>query len=152
MKKIIVVLLITILLCGCKNKYITCNINITNDTMEYTLNGEYKIYYKNSYVKKISKYEEYKTSNRDTLNYLKVGKDLELNSLNDKYSGYTYEVVSDKKSVKINIEINLEDVDVKQMVKDYYLDEYYVNNDKLTLGGTRLFYESKGAICEGGES
>ena len=39
-------------------------------------------------------------------------------------------------------------VDVKQMIKNGYLDKNYVINNKLTTSGIVKIYESKGAICD----
>ena len=152
MKKTIMLILVLLILTGCKKNYITCNINVENNSREYTLNGEYKIYHKNSYVKKIEKVDLYTSENRDIIDFISESKDIELSNLNDNYGGFNYEIFKDKKSVKVKTLVILDDVNIKKMLKDGYIDKYYVNNNQLTLGGIRLYYESKGAICEGGKS
>ena len=139
--------MILLLLCGCKNKYIVCNIDINNKELNYNLKGEYKIYYKKSNVIKIEKQEKFTSSDKKILNYLKESKDIEISSLNQKYNGYLYEIKSDRKSVDVKTYIDVSLINLQDMVNDEYLSKYYVNNNKLTVGGIKLFYESKGATC-----
>ena len=147
MKKIILILVL-LLLCGCKSKYIICNIKIDNNNLNYNLEGKYKIHYKKTQVTKIEKEEIYSSDDPDVIKYLDESKDIELSSLKEKYNGYTFEIKSDRKNVKIKTNIDVKVLDLKQMVKDEYLSKYYVNKNKLTLGGIKLFYESRGAECE----
>ena len=137
-----------ILLCGCKDKYITCKIDVNNEQMQYTNTGTYKIYYKKSYVNKIEKYEIYESKDRHVLDYFEEGKDVEVKSLNEKYGGYSHTIRKKDKKVLVDTVIDLKKVNVSKMLKDKYLNKYYVKNNALTLGGIKLFYESRGAICE----
>lgn len=146
MKKIILLIFI-FLLCGCKDKYITCNININNDVLNYKLDGEYKIYYKKSYVIKIEKIEKYSSSDIDVIKYLEESKNIELDNLNQLYGGYSYKIDRNKLNLDLKTDINIKNVDIEKMLKNDYINKYYVNNEKLTLGGIKLFYESKGAKC-----
>lgn len=147
MKKIILVLLV-LLITGCdKNKYITCNIAVDNKVQNYTMNGTYKIYYKDNYVTKIKKLEKYISSDKTMIDYFNESKNLEYYNLNDLYNGFEYKINSDEKSVNIDVKINFDLVDIKQMVKNGYLDKNYVISNKLTKSGIVKIYESKGAIC-----
>ena len=136
---------------GCKEKSINCNIGLENESLNYTLNGDYKVYYKKSYVTKIEKTEVFKSNDNKTLDYLYESKRVELESLNDKYGGYSYDISVDKKAVFVNTTIVLKNVSINKMVKDKYIDEDYINNNRVTLGGLRLFYDSKSIVCEGGK-
>ena len=148
MKKILLSFLIFILLCGCKNKYIVCKIGVNNEEMKYINTGTYKIYYKKTFVNKIEKYEVYESNDRHVLDYFEEGKDIEIKSLNEKYGGYSYTIKRKNKKVFVDTVITLDETDIAEMIKDKYLSKYYVKNNKLTLGGIKLFYETKGAICD----
>lgn len=137
-----------LLLCGCKDKSLTCNINIENKELNYELTGKYKIYYKKSFVTKIEEKEKYQSNDKDVIRYLNESKDIEYDNLNNRYGGYEYNITKEKNDLNIYISIDISKVDIEKMVKDEYLSNYYINKNKLTLGGMRLFYESKGAICE----
>ena len=41
-----------------------------------------------------------------------------------------------------------EELNIKSMVNDEFLDKYYVKNNKLTLSGLKQFYKSKGIDCD----
>jgi len=141
--------LFIILLTGCgKNKYFTCEINLDNNIQNYHLDAKYKVYYKNSYVTKIEKEEIYTSENEDTLNYFNEYKDLEYLNLNNLYGGTTYSVNLKGNKVIMKATIDMSLVDIKAMVKDKYLDKYYVSYNKLTTSGINSIYKSKGATCD----
>ena len=147
MKKVII-LVILILLTGCgKDKYTTCTIDFNNTTLNYSMSAEYKIYSKKGFVTKIIKNEEYSSKDKETINYLKELKEIEYSNLSDIYGGYTYNIKDAKDKVEVDAKVILKEVDIKKMVKLEYLDKYYVNKGKLSLGGIKEFYISKGANC-----
>ena len=148
MKKIIL-FIFTLFLVGCsKNEYITCNIDVDNKIENYNMNGVYKIYYKDNFVTSIEKKETYISSDEDMIKYFNEVNNLEYYNLNDLYGGVSYEINSNETSVKLNVNINLELLDIKKMVKDNEIDKDYVISNKLTKSGIVKFYESKGAICD----
>ena len=149
MKKIII-LFLTILLCGCKSKYTICKIDISNNDLNYKMEAEYRIYYKNSFVTKIEKIEDYyiQDNDIDNIKYLYESKKVELDSLQTMYNGYIYIVNRDKNHISAKIDIDISQIDIEKMLDDEYIDKNYVNNNKITVGGIKLFYESKGAKCE----
>ncbi|MBR6690675.1 MAG: hypothetical protein IKL65_05030 [Bacilli bacterium] len=136
-------------LVGCsKERYIVCKVNVNNDIQDYNMTGTYKIYYNNSYVTKIEKEEVYTSSDLDIIEYFNEAKNLEYYNLNDLYSGYIYTIKKDNESVKLNITVDMNLVDIKKMIKDKYLDKDYVISNKLTTSGIVKIYESRGAICD----
>lgn len=147
MKKIIL-LIIIVLLTGCSTKHITCTMDKENESMDYTLNAKYDIYYKGKYVTKVVKKETYSTVNKDTYNYLSKAKDLEYSMLNSAYGGYNYKIDLIDNSVIINTTIKIKDLDVEKLVSDKKIDKYYTAKEKILLSGLKRHYEEKGAICE----
>lgn len=147
--KRIVVLLIVILLTGCsRDKYFICKIDLNNEQMEYRLNATYKVYYKNSYVTKIEKQEIYETDNEDTYNYFNEAKNLEYLNLNNLYGGVTHTISLEENKVILDAVIDMQNVDIKKMIKNKYIDRDYVIGEKLTVGGIKNIYKEKGATCD----
>lgn len=148
MKKIISLVFILFLVGCSKEDYITCNVEVDNNIQNYNMEGTYKIYYKDNYVTKIEKKENYISPDESVIDYFAEAKNLEYYNLNDLYGGYTYTIKRNKKSINLDADIDMSLVDVKEMVKDKYLDNDYVISNKLTLSGAKYFYKSKGAICD----
>ena len=148
MKKIISIIFILFIVgCG-KKDYITCNIDIDNNIQNYTMNGTYKIYYDNNYVTKVEKYEKYISPDKTVIDYFDEYKNLEYYNLNDLYNGFIYKINKKENSVEIDVNIDFNSVNIKQMVKDKKIDKDYVISNKLTTSGIVKFYESKGAKCD----
>ena len=149
-KKIIILILVSFLfITGCnKNKSITCTSIIENKLSDYKMSAEYKITYNSDYVKTIEKKEQYKMDTEDIKNYIYESKNLEYKNLNDLYGGYQYEVTETENEVNVKVFINVEELNIKSMVNDEFLDKYYVKNNKLTLSGLKQFYKSKGIDCD----
>lgn len=148
MKKIILILFI-LLITGCgKKDFIICNIAVDNEVQNYTMNGTYKIYYNNNYVTRIEKQERYISPDKTMVDYFNESKNLEYYNLNDLYNGFEYKINSNEKSINIDVKIDMSLVDIRQMVKNDYLDKNYVISNKLTTSGIVKIYESKGAVCD----
>lgn len=148
MRKIICLILILFLVgCG-RDKYITCDIEVENEVQNYTLTGQYKIYYKNNYVTKIEEYERFSSFDKSVINYLDESKNLDYYNLKDMYGGYEYEIQNKTTSVTLNSYIDMNLVNIKQMVIDKKIDKDYVLANKLTTSGAVMMYEAKGAICD----
>ena len=150
MKKLRVLILILILfITGCsKEKYIVCNINIENNIQKYSNIGTYKVYYKNNFVTKIEKQEKYISKDNEVIKYFKEYKELEYYDLNDKYGGVNYTIEDIENGIKISSKIDFKIIDVNKMAKEGKIDRDFVISKKLTLGGIKSIYKSKGAICK----
>ena len=127
---------------------ITCNIEVDNDLQNYTIKGIYTIHYKDNFVTRIEKKEQYISPNREIINYLNESKSLEYYNLNDLYGGYTYDINHNETTVAITSNIDLSLVDLKKMEQDKKIDKDYVVGNRLTKSGIVRVYESKGAICD----
>lgn len=148
MKKIII-LIFALFLVGCsKEETIICNIELDNKLQNYTTKGIYIVYYKDNFVTRIEKKEQYLSPDEEVINYLNESKSLEYYNLNDLYGGYTYDIKNSETSVAIISNIDLSLVDLKKMEQDKKIDKDYIVGNRLTKSGIVRVYESKGAICD----
>lgn len=148
MKRIIGLIFILFLVGCSKQEIITCNIEVDNNLQNYTMKGIYTIYYKDNYVTKIKKKEQFISPNKETITYLNDSKNLEYYNLNDLYGGYTYTINHNETTVVITTNIDLSLVDLKRMEQDKKIEKDYVVGDKLTTSGIVRTYEARGAICD----
>ena len=150
MKKIFLLTLIILLLCGCKKERImNCSYINTNEELKYTEEIKYKVYYnRKEYVTKIEKNEYYYSEDEDRINYFNDYKNIHYNELNNLYNGYTYNIEKNKNDVKISIIIDLKEVNLKKMVINKFVDKYYIVNNHLSLGGLKLYYKDKQVKCD----
>ncbi len=149
MKKILISMLLIIFLTACdKKNYVVCNNNVVNTNENYVLDSNIKIYYKKDRVLKIDVKEDYMSSDKNVLKYLKEYKNLYYDNQNDLYGGYIYDIIEKENHLILNINIDLSKLDVKKMVNDGKLDKYYTKQNILTLSGAKEYYSSKGAECE----
>ena len=147
MKKIISFIFVLFLVGCSKQEYFTCNIEVNNKIDNYTLTGNYKIYYNDNYVTKIEKQEEYESEDEYILSYFQESKDLEYYNLNDNYKGFEHKITKGENNVRIKVAIDMNLVEVEKMVKDKKIDKNYVISNKLTTSGIVKIYETKGAVC-----
>ena len=147
--KILIFVCLLLILSGCKSKeYMECKIDLQNSLDNYSLTAVYKIYYEKSFVTKIVKEEKYVTSDPSKLDYINEYQSLDYYNLSDRYGGVEYNIKLEKDKLIINANIDLKKFDIKAMVKDGNIDKDYVISNRLTKGGIKRFYESKGAICK----
>ena len=113
--KLVLSLLFIILLTGCSEEYITCKIELNNNKENYTLNSIYKIYYKDNYVTNITKEDKYSSTDKQILDYYYEYKNLEYQHFKDIYGGYEYNIDYKNNVLKIDANINMEEVNIKKM-------------------------------------
>lgn len=148
MKKVIVFIFLLFLVGCSKEEIIICNIEVENNLQDYTMKGIYQIYYRDNYVSRIEKEEQFISKNESVLKYLNESKNLEYYNLNDLYGGYKYTINYNETVVSIKTTIDLNLVDLEAMEKDKKIDNTYIVNNRLTTSGIVRIYESKGAICD----
>ncbi len=147
--KIVISIFLIVFLTGCsKEKYVTCTNNVVNTNENYVLNSTIKLYHKNDKVTKIIVSEDYMSSDKNVLKYLKDYKNLYYENENDLYGGYTFEIKEKENHIILDMNINLNNLNIKKMVNDGKLDKYYTKQNTLTLTGAKYYYSSKGAVCE----
>ena len=146
MKKIVLVLLF--LLVGCSKNTVVCTSNINNKKQKYNSHSKYQIYAKNNIVTRVVIDEEYKSKDSNIIDYFDDYLQLTYLTLKENYGALVYKGSKSKNKVNYHAEIDYKSTDVKEMVKDNYIDKDYVVNDKVTLSGLIKKYESKGAKCD----
>lgn len=149
MKKIFLTLILCFILSGCsKEKYFICKIDLYNEIQKYELNAVYKVYYEKTFVTKIEKEEIYTSNEKNTINYFNEYKNIEYEDLSNLYGGIIYDVKTTRDKVKMTATIDMKLANIKKMVKNNYIDKDYVISGKLSVGGIKLIYKEKGAICD----
>lgn len=148
MKKILLILSLFILVGCSKEDSFNCKIDLYNELQDYNFKANYKVYYKDSFVIKVEKEEIYSSNNKNTIKYFDEYKNLELNSFNELYGGIIYNIRKKNNEIIINSIIDFNKLDIKQMIKNKYIDRNYVKSNRLTTSGIKLIYKQKGAECQ----
>ena len=79
--------------------------------------------------------------------YFNEFKDLEYKYLNDLYGGFSSKVKYEDEKVIMKANIDMKQANIEKMLQDKYIDRDYVVSNKLTTGGIKNIYKSKGAKC-----
>lgn len=153
MKKIILLIIITVLVTGCfgNNKY---DIDICSQISDQSASGykvstNYEIYSKKGIVDKVVISDVVNSKDKNILNFFKIQYENQYRNLNDKYGGYTYKVIIKDNKVISDVTINYKKFNMKSFVKDNNAMESYVNTDKkITLDGIKKMYSNIGATCK----
>ena len=153
MKKIILLIIITVLVTGClgKNKYDidTCTQISDQSASGYKVSTNYEIYSKNGIVDKVIISDVVNSKDKNILNFFKIQYENQYRNLNDKYGGYTYKVIIKDNKVISDVTINYKKFNMKSFVKDNNAMESYINTDKkITLDGIKKMYSNIGATCK----
>lgn len=153
MKKIILLIIITVLVTGCfgKNKYDidTCSQMSDQSASGYKVSTNYEIYSKNGIVDKVVISDVVNSKDKNILNFFKIQYENQYRNLNDKYGGYTYKVIIKDNKVISDVTINYKKFNMKSFVKDNNAMESYINTDKkITLDGIKKMYSNIGATCK----
>ncbi len=145
MKKYVIVLII--LLTGCSKTTTICESHINNSEQNYKENAKYTIYSKNNFVKKVSINEQYKSEDSNVIDYFDSYLKLTFLTLNEQYGNIEYKSKQIKNGIQYFVDIDFENTNIKEMVKNGYLDKDYVVNNQITTLGIKKMYESQGAKC-----
>lgn len=148
MRKLIIVILILLCLGCSKEEYMLCEFSNVDKSQNYESSITYKIYYDNDKVKKINIEEIYISPDESVRNYFNEYRKIYYYDLHKKYDEHIYKSEEIDEKLIINVDIDYNDVDMKKMIKDKYIDVAYTKGGYLTKNGAKLFYEEKGAKCE----
>lgn len=151
--KLISVLLIVTVLCGCgiksEEKVIKCEASQKNLANGYEIKSEYNIYAKGDVVKSVKTKEIVTSDQESILSYFQTTLNTTYEQYNNEYSGYKYEITKDGNKVTADVEIDYSKMDLKKFSDDNTSLKSFMNdNNELTVDGLKSMYKSLGATCE----
>lgn len=152
--KLIAVLLIITVLCGCginseEEKVIKCTGSQKNLANGYEIKSEYNIYAKGDVVKSVRTKETVTSEQESILNYFETTLNSTYEKYNSEYGGYKYEITKDGNIVTADVEIDYSKMDIEKFGNDNTVLKNYMNgNNELTVVGLKTMYKSFGATCE----
>ncbi len=152
--KLVVVLLVVTILCGCgikseEEKIIKCISSQNNLANGYEIKSEYNIYTKGDAVKSVKTKEVVSSEQESILDYFETTLNSTYEKYNKEYGGYKYEIVKDSNAVSADVEIDYSKMDLKKFSDDNTAIKAAMNsNNELTVNGLKTMYKSLGATCE----
>jgi len=149
--KIVFVLVLVILLAGCKGKesVLKCSFKTDQSASGYKIKYNYDIYYSDDVVNKTITTETVTSKNNTILAYFEKQLKNQYKINNESFGGYTYEITNKNGKVVSNVTIDYSKMDIKKFVKENPAMQSYVNkSNQITLKGIKKMYESMGATCK----
>ena len=124
----------------------TCYTSVEVDF--YQLNANYTIYSKNGIVEKVETVEIVTSDDDAILNTFETTLETQYKTMKKTYGGYDYKVVHNGNTVKSEVTIDYNKVDMKQLAKDNDTVKSYMNSDnRFTVNGIIALYESMNINC-----
>ena len=148
---VLVIFIITLCLCGCKEKTKITNCSLVSDQSAsgYKLESNYKIYSTNNFVDKVVLKQVINSKDKKVLDNFKTSITNQYKNNNKLYNGYTFDIKEKDNKLNINVTIDYTKVDLKKFTQDNVSMKEYVNKDyKITLDKIIKLYESSGMKCE----
>ncbi|MBR2712276.1 MAG: DUF1307 domain-containing protein [Bacilli bacterium] len=148
---VLAIFIITLCLCGCKEKTKISNCSLVSDQSAsgYKLESNYKIYSTNNFVDKVVLKQVINSKDKKVLDSFKTSITNQYKNNNKLYNGYTFDIKEKDNKLNINVTIDYTKVDLKKFTQDNVSMKEYVNKDyKITLDKIIKLYESSGMKCE----
>ena len=148
---VLAIFIITLCLCGCKEKTKISNCSLVSDQSAsgYKLESNYKIYSTNNFVDKVVLKQVINSKDKKDLDSFKTSITNQYKNNNKLYNGYTFDIKEKDNKLNINVTIDYTKVDLKKFTQDNVSMKEYVNKDyKITLDKIIKLYESSGMKCE----
>ena len=149
--KTLLLILITIILCGCGKKLeITkCNFKSDQSASSYKINTKYTIYSYKDIVEKVDINQVITSSNKNVLKEFKQSFNSQYKLNSKTYGGYEYKMKIKKNKLTLNVTIDYTEFNMKKFVNNNKAMQKYINKDKkLTLKGIKQLYKTSGTTCE----
>ncbi len=154
MKKTVAILFLCVCIgistgCGEKKKEETKVVECTQtqSLSAYEIKSNFKITAKGEVVEKVEATETYTSEDASIIDQLEQTLNLQYESLNSSYGGYTHKVTKGEKQVSASVTIDYSKFDSKKFATDKKLEDY-IKNDHLTLDGVIKRYQLNGATCK----
>ena len=119
-----------------------------NNSEDYSLNSSYKIYSENGIVNKVITVETLESESEDILAQTKKQVTELYDTASEKYGGYTYDIKIKDNQLISTVQIDYNEMNLKEYVKDNPIMEAFTKDNKMTLTGITSLYKSLGAKCE----
>ena len=148
---VLAIFIITLCLCGCKEKTKISNCSLVSDQSAsgYKLESNYKIYTTNNFVDKVVLKQVINSKDKKVLDSFKTSITNQYKNNNKLYNGYTFDIKEKDNKLNINVTIDYTKLDLKKFTQDNVSMKEYVNKDyKITLDKIIKLYESSGMKCE----
>ena len=148
---VLAIFIITLCLCGCKEKAKISNCSLVSDQSAsgYKLESNYKIYSTNNFVDKVVLKQVINSKDKKVLDSFKTSITNQYKNNNKLYNGYTFDIKEKDNKLNINVTIDYTKLDLKKFTQDNVSMKEYVNKDyKITLDKIIKLYESSGMKCE----
>ena len=148
-KKLVILIVISLYLTACNNKSgtINCTMSQNEELLGYNITSNYSIIYKDNYVTEVNGEDIIVSDFNDTIEELENELTSGYDELNELYGGHNYNINKEDNKLIIDININFNELKLKEYIEGIPLLTDYYKNNKLLKDGLILYYEDGGYQC-----
>ncbi len=148
-KKLVILIVISLYLTACNNKNgtINCTMSQNEELLGYNITSNYSIIYKDNYVTEVNGQDIIVSDFNDTIEELENELTSGYDELNELYGGHNYNINKEDNKLIIDININFNELKLKEYIEGIPLLTDYYKNNKLLKDGLILYYEDGGYQC-----
>lgn len=148
-KKLVILIVISLYLTACNNKngIINCTMSQNEELLGYNITSNYSIIYKDNYVTEVNGQDIIVSDFNDTIEELENELTSGYDELNELYGGHNYNINKEDNKLIIDININFNELKLKEYIEGIPLLTDYYKNNKLLKDGLILYYEDGGYQC-----
>ena len=148
-KKLVMLIVISLYLTACNNKNgtINCTMSQNEELLGYNITSNYSIIYKDNYVTEVNGQDIIVSDFNDTIEELENELTSGYDELNELYGGHNYNINKEDNKLIIDININFNELKLKEYIEGIPLLTDYYKNNKLLKDGLILYYEDGGYQC-----
>lgn len=148
-KKLVILIVISLYLTACNNKSgtINCTMSQNEELLGYNITSNYSIIYKDNYVTEVNGQDIIVSDFNDTIEELENELTSGYDELNELYGGHNYNINKEDNKLIIDININFNELKLKEYIEGIPLLTDYYKNNKLLKDGLILYYEDGGYQC-----
>ena len=148
-KKLVILMVISLYLTACNNKNgtINCTMSQNEELLGYNITSNYSIIYKDNYVTEVNGQDIIVSDFNDTIEELENELTSGYDELNELYGGHNYNINKEDNKLIIDININFNELKLKEYIEGIPLLTDYYKNNKLLKDGLILYYEDGGYQC-----
>ena len=117
------------------------------ELLGYNITSNYSIIYKDNYVTEVNGQDIIVSDFNDTIEELENELTSGYDELNELYGGHNYNINKEDNKLIIDININFNELKLKEYIEGIPLLTDYYKNNKLLKDGLILYYEDGGYQC-----